>query len=102
MQRISWDRRRPGFRSVQLLRLLPPRRRQRLRTARPTRLIQRLDSPTVALLVSMVVAFCHRHGLVAGEVVDLLDGDAKVQQPRDKGMAEVMGSDMAEAGSVTR
>ena len=37
---------------------------------------------------------------MAGEVVDLLDGDAKVQQPRDKGMAEVTGSDMAEAGSL--
>ena len=37
---------------------------------------------------------------MAGEIVDLLDRDAKVQQPRDKGMAEVMGSDMAEASSL--
>jgi len=39
---------------------LPPRRRQRLRTARLTRRIQRLDSRTVALLVRMIVALGHR------------------------------------------
>ena len=39
---------------------------------------------------------------MAGEVVDLLDRDAKVQQPRDKGMAEVVGADMAQAGAVAR
>ena len=32
----------------------------------------------VALLVSMVVTLGHRHRLMAGEVVDLLDRDAKV------------------------
>ena len=77
MQRISWDRRRPGFRSVQLLRLRPPRRRQCLRTARLTRRIQRLDSRTVTLFVRVVVTLGHRHRLVAGEVVDLFDGDAE-------------------------
>jgi len=52
---------------------LPPRRRQRLRTARLTRRIQRLDSPSVVLFISMVVTLGHRHRLMAGEVVDLLD-----------------------------
>ena len=47
--------------------------------ARLTRRIQRLDSRTIALLVRMVVTLGHRHRLVAGEVVDLLDGDAEVQ-----------------------
>ncbi len=55
---------------------------------------QRLYSCTVSLFVRMVIAFGHRHRLMAGEVVDLLYRYAKVQQPRDKGMAE--------AGSVTR
>ncbi len=67
------------FRSGQLVRLLPPRRRQCLRTTRLTRRIQRLDSRTVSLFVRMVVTLGHRHRLVAGEVVDLLDGDAEVQ-----------------------
>ena len=39
---------------------------------------------------------------MAGEVVDLLDRDAKIQQPRDEGMAEVMGQYMAETGAVAR
>ena len=39
--------------------------------------VQRLDSPSVALLVSMVVALGYGHRLTAGEVVvDLLDRDA--------------------------
>ncbi len=88
------------FRSGQLVRLLPPRRRQRLRTTRFARLVQRLDGPAVALLVRMVVALRHRHRLVAGEVVDLLDGDAEVEHSCDEGMAYVMGPDMAEAGAV--
>ena len=50
----------------------------------------------------MVVALGHRHRLVAGEVVDLLDGDPKVQHSCDKGMAQVMGAYMAEAGSFAR
>jgi hypothetical protein len=66
-----------GIGNVQLFRLLPPGRRQRLRTARLTRRIQRLDSRTISLFVRMVVALGHRHRLVAGEVVDLLDGDAE-------------------------
>ena len=61
--------------SIQLS-LLPLRRRQRLCTARLTRRIQRLDSRTVALFVRMVISLGHRHRLVAGEVVDLLYGDA--------------------------
>ena len=48
----------------------------------------------------MVITLGHSHRLVAGQVVDLLYRYAKVQEPRDKGMAEVMGSDMAEAGAV--
>ena len=48
-----------------LLPLLPPRR------------IQRLDSRTVTLLVRMVITLGHRHRLVAGEVVELLDGDVE-------------------------
>ena len=59
--------------------MLPPCRRQRLRTTRLTRRIQRLDSRTVALFVRMVVALGHRHRLMAGEVVDLLDRDAEIQ-----------------------
>ena len=60
-----------------LLPLLPPRRRQRLRTTRLTRCIQRLDSSTVALFVRMVVTLGHRHRLMASKVVDLLDGDVE-------------------------
>jgi len=60
------------FRSGQLVRLLPPRRRQRLRITRLARRIQRLDSRTVALFVRMAVTLGHRHRLAAGEVVDLL------------------------------
>ena len=56
---------------------LPPRRRQRLRTPGLARRIQRLDGRTISLLVSMVIAFGHRHRLMAGEVVDLLDGDVE-------------------------
>jgi hypothetical protein len=81
--------------------MLPPRRRQRLRTTSLTRRIQRLDSRTIALFVRMVIALRHRHRLMAGEVVDLLYGDAKVEHSCDEGVAEVMGPDMAEAGAVT-
>ena len=56
---------------------LPPGRRQRLHTARLTRRIQRLDSCTISLFVRMIVKLGHRHRLMAGEVVDLLDGDAE-------------------------
>ena len=59
------------------LSMLPPCRRQRLRTTRLTRRIQRLDSRTISFLVRMVIALGHRHRLVPGEVVDLLDGDAE-------------------------
>jgi len=78
------------FRSGQLVRLLPPGRRQRFRTARLTRRIQCLDSRTVAFFVRMVVSLGHRHRLMAGEVVDLLDGDAEVEHSccEGKGMAE--------------
>ena len=55
-----------------LIPLLPPRRRHRLCFARLARLIQGLNSSSVALLVSMVVSLGHRHRLMAGEVVDLL------------------------------
>jgi hypothetical protein len=48
----------------------------------------------------MVIALGHRHRLMAGEVVDLLDGDAEVEHSCDKGMAQVMGPDVAEAGSM--
>ena len=58
-----------GLGSGQLVRVLPPRRRQRLRTAGLTRRIQRLDSRTVALFVRRVVTLGHRHRLMAGEVV---------------------------------
>ena len=37
---------------------------------------------------------------MAGEVVDLLDRDAKVQHSCDEGVAQVMGPDVAEAGSM--
>ena len=67
------------FRSRQLVRLLPPGRRQRLSAAGLTRRIQRLDSRTISLLVRMVVTLGHRHRLVAGKVIDLLDGDSEVQ-----------------------
>ena len=50
----------------------------------------------------MVLALGHRHRLMAGEVVDLLDRDAKVQHSCDEGMAQVMGPDVAEAGSLAR
>ena len=63
--------------AVKVLWLLPPCRRQCLRTPGLTRRIQRLDSSTISLLISMVVALGHRHRLMAGEVVDLLDGDAE-------------------------
>jgi hypothetical protein len=73
----------------QLLRLLPPRRRQRFRTARLTRRIQRFDSRAITFLVRVVVTLGHRHRLVAGEVVDLLDGDAEVEHSCDEEMLEV-------------
>ena len=56
---------------------LPPRRRQRLRTARLTRRIQRLDSRTISLFVSVAVTLGHRHRLMVDEVVDLLYGAAE-------------------------
>jgi hypothetical protein len=58
-----------------MLWLVPPHRR--LRLTRLTRRIQRLDSRTISLLVSMVVALGHRHRIMAGEVVDMLYGDAE-------------------------
>ena len=36
---------------------------------------------------------------MAGEVVDLLNGDAEVEHSCNKGVAEIMGPDMAEARS---
>ena len=47
----------------------------------------------------MVVTLGHRHRLMAGEVVDLLDRDAEIQEPGHKGVAEIMGPDVAEARS---
>ena len=85
-----------------VLRTLPSGLRQRLRTPGLTRRIQRLDSRTISLFVRMVVTLGHRHRLVAGEVVDLLDRDAKVQHSCDEGMAEIVGAYMAEAGSFAR
>ena len=52
--------------------MLHPRRYQRLSFARLARLIQRLDSPAVALLISMVVTLGHRHRLVPIEVIGLV------------------------------
>ena len=72
-----------------LLPLLPPRRRQRLCTARLTRRIQRLDSRTISLFVRMVVTLGHHHRLVAGEVVGLLSRDAEVEHSCDEEMMEV-------------
>ena len=37
----------------------------------------------------MVVALGHRHRLMAGKVVDLLDGDAEVEDSCDEAMVEV-------------
>ena len=39
---------------------------------------------------------------MAGEVVDLFDGDSEVEHSCDKGMAEIMGPDVAEARSFAR
>jgi hypothetical protein len=47
----------------------------------------------------MVIALGHRHRLMAGAVVDLLDRDAEVEHSCNKGVAEIMGPDMAEARS---
>jgi hypothetical protein len=79
-----------------VLRTLPSRRRQRLRTARLTRRIQCFDSRTVALLVSMVITLGHRHRLVAGEVVDLRIGDAEVEHSCDEAMVEIGGASSSE------
>ena len=73
-----------GLGSGQLVRVLPPRRRQRLRTAGLTRRIQRLDSRTVALFVRMIVTLGHRHRLVASEVVDSLGGASSLKRPTIK------------------
>ncbi len=59
--------------------LLPPCCRQRLRTTCLIRRIQRPDRRTVSLFVRMVVTLGHRDRLLAGEVVDLLDGDAEIR-----------------------
>ena len=37
----------------------------------------------------MIVTLGHRHRLVTGEIVDLLYRYAKVQEPRDKGLAKL-------------
>jgi hypothetical protein len=50
----------------------------------------------------MVVALGHRHRFVTSKVIDPLDGDAKVEHSCDKRLAEVMGPDVAEAGSLAR
>ena len=44
-----------------------------------TRRIPRLDSRTKSLFVRMVATPSHRHRLVAGEVIDLLDRDPQIQ-----------------------
>ena len=67
-----------------------------------TRRIPRLDSRTVSLFVRVVIALRHRHRLMAGEVVELLYGDAEVEHSCDEGMAQVVGAYMAEAGAVAR
>ena len=48
----------------------------------------------------MVIALGHRHRLVAGEVVDLLDGDAEVEHSCDDAMVEIGGADVAKPSSV--
>jgi hypothetical protein len=48
----------------------------------------------------MIVTPGHRHRLMPGEVVDLFDGDDEVEHSCDEGVAQVMGPDMAEAGSM--
>jgi len=48
----------------------------------------------------MVVALGHRHRLMAGEVVDLLDGDAEVEHSCDDAMVEIGGADVAKPSSV--
>ncbi len=50
----------------------------------------------------MVIALGHRHRLVAGEVVDLLDGDAEVEDSCDEAMVEIGGADVAKPSSVAR
>ena len=48
----------------------------------------------------MVIALGHCHRLVAGEVVDLLDRDAEIEHSCDKGMAEIVGADVAKPSSL--
>jgi hypothetical protein len=51
----------------------PPDRLQRRRTTHLARSIQRLDSPTISLLVRMVVTLGHRRRLMANDADDRLD-----------------------------
>ena len=48
----------------------------------------------------MVITLGHRHRLIAGEVVDLLYGDAGVEHSCDDAMVEIGGADVAKPSSV--
>ena len=43
----------------------------------------------------MVIVLGRGHRFVAGQVVDLLDGDTQIQEPRHEGMAQVVRSNVA-------
>jgi len=58
------------------------------------------SSRTISFLVRMVIALGHCHRLVAGEVVYLLYGDAEIEHSCDKGMAEIVGADVAKPSSL--
>ena len=80
------------------LHLLPPRRSYHFSTILFSYIIQRFYSAPVALFVGMVITLGHGHRLVTGQVVDLFDRYGQIQEAGNKGMAQVVGADVAQSG----
>lgn len=53
---------------------------------------QCFNNPAIPLFPGVVIVLGHGHRFVAGQVVDLLDGDTQIQEPRHEGMAQVVRS----------
>ena len=56
---------------------------------------QCFNNPAIPLFPGVVIVLGHGHRFVAGQVVDLLDGDTQIQEPRHEGMAQVVRSNVA-------
>ena len=51
---------------------------------------QCFNNPAIPLFPGVVIVLGHGHRFVAGQVVDLLDGDTQIQEPRHEGMTQVV------------